>query len=780
MNILENLLKKFIDVPSDLYELTNKHIIEVDDYLKLIDANTLVIGHVETCIDHPNSDHLHITTVNVGNRVEQIVCGAPNVKAGQNVIVALPGTVLPGNFEIKKAAVRGVESNGMICSLKELGFDEKYIPEQYASGIYVFEEDIKPGTNAIEYLGLDGKKLVLGMTTNRGDLLSHLGFAYDLAAIKNVKLDVKAPSIKEIKTKNPMKVKIDTNACLKYDARVMEITVKESPWWLKNALIQSDIRPINNIVDITNYVLIMYGTPLHAFDYSKVNSDEIVVRLAKSGEKVVTLDDQERILEDKDIVITDGKNPIALGGVMGLANTMIDEKSTKIILEAALFDSNYISKTSKRLSLKSDSSLRFERGIEYDRVRLGLEAATELLIELADAKVYEGIQSDETTSTNKVWIKTSYKYLNQRLGMDLTDSEIDAILNRLNYSIDKKDGLKVAAPDYRKDILIEADIVEEIARIYGYNQIPNHALVQNLGGLTPRQKQLRTLKHSLANMGLNEAITYSITGDIEGYPLIGETVEVLMPMSDDKKYLRQSLIPGLLSTISYHESRQITDLGFFEVGHVFAKNTEVEHLAIAITGNSFESTWLKKSLSNDFYTLKGILDSVAKNLKVELTVVQSSEVASLHPGIQGTIKLGNESVGVIGKVHPTFEKKFDIKDVYVSELDLSKLLGLNKQASFESISRFPSVTRDISFLVEETHSIGDILALIKQTARKIISNVELFDVYKGEKVKEGYQSLAVSITFQNKEKTFEKEDIEKALKSIKNRLQFTFKAEVRD
>ncbi len=781
MNILENVLKKFVDVSNDLYEVTNKHIIEVDDYLPLIDANKLVIGHVLTCVDHPNSDHLHITTVDVGGEVLQIVCGAKNVAAGQTVIVALPGTILPGNFEIKKSAIRGVESNGMICSLRELGFDDKYVPDAYKDGIYVFDEAIKPGTDAIKYLGLDGHKVVLGMTPNRGDLLSHLGFAYDLAAVLNKQVKLPKYDIKTINKKNPLTVKIDTKACLKYDARVMEVTIKESPWWLKNALIQSDIRPINNVVDITNYILITYGTPLHAFDFNKVNSNSIVVRLANKGEKVVTLDDETRILTEDDIVITDSKRPIALGGVMGLSNTMIDEHSTKIILEAALFDPAYIARTSKRLNLKSDSSLRFERGIDYHRVHLGLEAATQLLIELADAKVYEGISSDSSHTPEKNWIKTSFEYLNNRLGTKLSNDEILSLFKRLNYEVKTEQGLTVAAPLYRKDILIEADLVEELARIYGYDRIPHHKLIlSSRGGLTKTQKQLRELRHLLADLGLNETINYSITGDIEGYPTIGETIEILMPMSDEKKFLRQSLIPGLISTVSYHQTRQMMDVAIFEMGHVFAKGVEVNHLAVAVSGSLLKSSWQKHEIVADYYALKGILDVVAERLKVELNLKATQVIPSLHPGIQGEIIYQNQVVGYIGKLHPTYEKKFDVSDVYVFEVNLEALTGKNINITFEPVTKFPTVTRDISFIISQEYPIGEVLALIRQTGRKIIADVELFDVYKGEHVKEGYQSLAVSITFQNKEKTFEKEDIEKALKSIKNRLNFTYKAEVRD
>ncbi|VEU82838.1 phenylalanine--tRNA ligase subunit beta [Acholeplasma hippikon] len=783
MNILDSILKKFIEVPSNLDEITNKQIIEVDEFGKVNSTNNLVIGHVLTCIDHPNSDHLHITTVDVGTEVLQIVCGAANVAAGQYVIVALTGAVLPGNFEIKKATVRGVESNGMICSLHELGFDDKYIPEKFAKGIYHFDYEIKPGTNALEVLGLEGNKLVLGMTTNRGDLLSHLGFAYDLASLTNKKVTIPKPKYTTINQKNDIKVAIETDGAYKYDAAVLEVTVKDSPWWLKNALIESDIRPINNVVDITNYILITYGTPLHAFDYSKVNAKEIVVRNAKDGEKVITLDEIERTLTSEDVVITNGKEAIAVAGVMGLENTVIDENTTKMILEAALFDPKRIQKTSKRLGLKSDSSLRFERGIEQDRVRIGMEAAIDLLVELADAKVYEGISSVEHLKPLNPFIETSVETLNKKLGLALSKSEVIEYFKRLNYEV--KDGSKLAfkAPEYRKDILIEADLVEELARIYGYDNIINQRLsLANLGGLTYKQKMVRKLRHLLAHNGLHEAINYSLVDrdELDEFKSIGDKVELLMPMSEDRVVLRQSLIPGLVRNISYHHARQMNDVSFFEIGKVFAKGVEYEHLAIALDGKLVDSTYLNNDLVANYYVLKGLLDLIGNNLGFKFDVKKTSDINALHPGIQGEIYVGNQAVGYIGKLHPTYEQKNDVKDIFVLELDLSILDKTYQPVVFESISKFPSITRDLSFIISKEHAISDVLALIYQTARKLITKIELFDVYQGDKVEAGFQSLAVSITFNNKEKTLEKEDVEKAMKSIKNRLGFTFKAVVRD
>ncbi|WP_025725129.1 phenylalanine--tRNA ligase subunit beta [Acholeplasma granularum] len=780
MFILENILKNFIKVPSNLYEVTNQQIIEVDAYETLNSSTKLVVGHVLECVKHPNSDHLSLTKVNIGSEVLSIVCGAKNVDKGQYVIVAQVGSVLPGNFEIKEATVRGEKSLGMICSLTELGFDEKYIQEEFKNGIFYFDHEVTPGTNGLEALGLHLNKLLLGLTPNRGDLLSHLGFAYDLASMLNIPVTIPKTNFKESNQVNNIDVVLDTNDCHLYNLRVMDVTVKESPIWLKNALIQSDIRPINNVVDITNYILITYGTPLHAFDFNKVNSSKIVVRNALDNEVVETLDEVTRNLQTTDIVITNGEKPIALGGVMGLNNSSIDNNTTKIMLEAALFNKNSIAQTSKRLNLRSDSSLRFERGVESSRVLMGLEAATQMLVELADAMVYKNITSNQTILPVNPTIEVNPKNVNRLLGTELTLQEIINYLTRLNYKVNKNDNnIEVQAPDYRKDIEIEADVIEEILRVYGYHHIENKKVQPtSIGELSTKQKNIRKLKNMLSGFGLNEVINYSLVSqkEIKGFPQIGKNVEILMPLSDDRHILRQSLIPGLLKTLNYHLSRQITDLAIFETGHVFAEGIEQNNLAILLQSKLLDSSYLKQDIQNDFYVLKGLLDKIGAIFNLEFEVKKSNESAALHPGIQGTIYLRNQVIGIIGKTHPLTDQTFDIKDCYVLEINLDFLNENYNELTFEQISKYPSLQRDISFVVSKTYPVSDILAIIKQTARKYLTNIEVFDVYEGENVETGSHSVAISMTFNDPVKTLEKQDIEKILKSVQNRLEFNFKA----
>jgi phenylalanyl-tRNA synthetase beta chain len=513
MVVTQKALENFIKTPQYIEALTNQKITEIESFEVRADDPFVVVGKVLTRVDHPNSDHLNLTTVDVGHGdILNIVCGAKNVDTGQTVIVAKVGAILPGNFEIKEAVIRGEQSKGMICSLKELGFSDKVIPEAFKDGIYYFNEAFQPGYSGYKALGQVGFKMELGLTPNRGDLLSVLGYAYDLSAMLNMKVQVPKYTFKSSKKHNK-KVTIQSEACSKYMGRVFEnVVIKESPWWIKSLLIDNDIRPINNVVDITNYVLLLMGTPLHTFDAAKFTSDNIMIRQAKDQEKVVTLDGQERTLLASDLVISNGSLPVALAGVMGLENTMVTDKTDTIFLEAALFDPKTVLETSKRLNLRSDSSLRFERGVGYDRVALGLDLATQLLIDLADATLIGETVSDERPVDKKV-VATSINNINAALGLMLSKDEIINYLMRLRFEVvlSNEDDITCIVPYDRYDISIEADIVEEVGRIYGLDLIPSSPLKTSLEGkLSIEQKKTRQLEHLLTSLGFQQVITYSL------------------------------------------------------------------------------------------------------------------------------------------------------------------------------------------------------------------------------------------------------------------------------
>ena len=785
MKINENILKKYIEIPEKIEEITNNHIIEVESFGPLSDITHLVIGKVLTCEKHPDSDHLSLTTVDLGDEIKQIVCGAPNVAANQTVIVAKVGAVLPGNFVIKEAKIRGVESSGMICSLTELGIDEKYLTKEENTGIHVIKEPLKPGSSALAYLGLEGFNLELGLTPNRSDLLSHVGFAYDLGAMTNQKVTLPKIKIKEENTENPLKITSEAKDCFEYNARYFDdIEVKESPLWLKNTLLAADIRPINNVVDISNYVLIEYGTPLHMFDAKKVETNHIHVRYAKENETVITLDEEKRTLENTDLVITNNKEVIAIAGVMGLLNTSITNETKEVILEAAYFNPQTIAKTSKRLNLKSDSSLRFERGIDQSLVIEGLNRASELLIELANAKVRKGVLIHKENQHKTETISFELHEINQKSGLSLTAKEVKNYLERLRYQVEQnKESFKVFAPENRYDIFELADIVEEIIRVHGFDSIPVTKLsIAGQGKLSSRQRKVRNLRHLLADLGLNEIITYSLISEEELNLFKNDQnpITLMMPLSANRNILRQSLLVGLIETISYNQTRQNENNAFFEIGKTYTKETENLTLSIGLSGKYINASWIKKDVASDFFLLKGLLEKVTNQLGIQLDYVKTEEHSQLHPGIQANLIYQNQIVGVIGQTHPNLERKYDINKSYVLELNLEEILKNKQEHTYQLFSKYPSITRDIAFIVDKTYPVSDIIALIKQTTRKYLTNYEMFDLYQGTHVQEGKHSLAFSLTFNDPQKTLEKEDVDKIMKSVRNRLEFTFKAEIRD
>lgn len=778
MKISTNMLKNVLGyLPDNLCELTNGYITEVEDYQKMVVASGLVTGYVLTCEDHENSDHLHVTTVDLGNGlVEQIVCGAKNVSAGQYVIVATPGAVLPGGFEIKRSKIRGVESNGMICSLEELGIEEKNVDPRYREGIYNFPEAVELGVDPLHLLGLDQHTIELSLTPNRADLLSVLGYAYDISAVLDKKLTYREPEVFEVDTLNPLVVKNDSDGCRRYFARTIDVKVGPSPEWLRSSLIASGIRPINNVVDITNYVMLELGTPLHAFDKAKFETNKIHIRQAKDGEEVVSLDEVKRTLTDKDIVITNGIYPVAIAGVMGLLNTTVDEDTTSIILEAASFDSKMIQETSKRLDLRSDSSLRFERGIDETRVRVAINRAAQMMVELAGGVVYSEIAASNEAYPKPVKIEITAADVNKTLGINLDESQLRSILKRLNIISVSEHVYMV--PSYRNDLRIKADLIEEVARIYGLNEIPMILPETNsLGKYSNRQSKVLEIKRIMRHLGFNEVINYSLTKK-ETISLFTDPsqdqVELLHPMSEDKKVLRHSLINGLLDNVGYHLSRQMSDLKFFEIGSTYYSHGEPLHLACIIEGNYEASTWKKDGIKADFYVLKGILDSLLGHFDLKVDYEKAS-LEGLHPGVTAKISLNNEKIGYIGKIHPSLGI-----EAYVFEINLEVVLKhIQKQGLFETISRYPSITRDLAFIVDKQFPTQKIHALIYQTARKFLTDLTLFDVYEDEKIGLDKKSLAFSMTFNSKEKTLETADIDKLMKSILNRLQYEFKAEIR-
>ena len=778
MIITKTQLEKWIKIPKNIFKLTNEHIAEVENFTnKYVEAKGLVTGLVLTKEKHPNADTLSLTTVDVGDgKIRNIVCGASNVEVGQYVIVATMGAVLPGDFEIKPVEIRGIPSEGMICSLEELHVMD--IPEEYSDGIFFFPEPVELGLNALEVLKFNDFVMELDLTPNNGHLLSVLGFAYDLAAVTNQKITIPKYKVKEVDKENPLTVKIEDKGCTLYHARMAEVVVKKSPWWLQSELIKRGIEPINNVVDISNFILFEYGTPLHMFDADLFGSETIVVRSAKDGEKVESLTGQQHELSSEDIVITNGTNPTAVGGVVGLSNSMVFDTTSKIIIEAAHFKSERIQKTAAKIG-RSDSSLRYERGVDQNMVKVALETAAYLLVEYADAKVYQGIAHDQVEKIKPVKIKISPTYVNKLLGTRLTKKKIISLLERYQFEVAEKDNhLLVTIPTRRPDLKIDADLVEEIGRLYGYNKIENKPLVSDLtGGKVGNENKITYLRNNLASIGLNEVISYSLlhSKSVHDFNNLGTPYELLSPITEDHKVMRQSLLNGLYQTYRYNLARQNKIINIFEVGRVFSKDSEPTYLAALINHKLNYNVWQKDDIKVDFYTIKGLLEMILSKLGIDVLFKESNN-KSFHPYRQAYILLDEEVVGIIGQLHPTLTKE---DEVYAFEVDLEKLLDVEISNEYTPISKYPKVERDIAFVVSNDVNITEIETIIKQTARKYLVSLTLFDVYEGENIKEGHRSLAYRLVLNSNEQTLESRDVDKVMKSVINRLGFMFKAEIR-
>lgn len=778
--------------PEDLAEKITRSGIEVDAVIdRASGMDKVVVGYVESKEKHPEADKLNICQVDVGEaEPQQIICGAPNVDAGQKVIVARPGAHLPGGIKIKKAKLRGHESNGMICSLQELGIEGKLVPKAYAEGIYVLPADAEVGSDALAVLGLRDTVLELGLTPNRSDALSMLGVAYEVGAILSE--EVKYPEIayhtSSEKVEDLLKLRVeDLQANPMYVAKVVKnVKIAESPMWLQHRLMAAGVRPHNNVVDVTNYILMEYGQPLHAFDYDSLATGEIVVRKATEGEKITTLDDQERTLKATDLVITNGKEPVAIAGVMGGANSEVTETTTTVVIESAYFDGLTVRQTSRNLGLRSDASARFEKGVDPNRVIPAAERAAALLAELAGGEVLEGTCIVDDLDKTPARVVVSPDFINERLGMKISLEDMLSILERLKFGVEAANGLLIIdAPTRRQDIKIEEDIVEEIARLYGYDEIPMTLPegANQVGKLTAYQANRRVVRDYLEGAGLYQAVTYSLTSEAlsQRFALKAEPVtRLLMPMSEDRSTLRQSLIPHLIEAAAYNVARKADSVALYEVGSVFLGQTEEglpfeeEHVAAVLTGKWLDHAWQGEKKEVDFFVLKGIIEGVIGKLGLtDRIAFVKTEVAGLHPGRTASILLDGEQVGIIGGLHPAEQKSWGVKDTYVMEMNLVALLHANASEAplgYKAVPRFPAMSRDIALVMDRATAAGEVITAIRSAGVKLLKDIRVFDVYEGEKMEAGKKSVAFSLTYFDPERTLTDDEVvaahNKVLKAI--------------
>ena len=765
---------------------------EVEEVIPLASGTNLIIGEVIFCQDHPDSDHLHVLKVNLGPKYgeEQIVCGAPNARKGLKVIVARVGAKLPGG-EIKNSTIRGVASNGMCCSLLELGVDAKYLKVEQTKGIEELPLDAPVGEeNVLGYLGLDDTVLNLKVLANRPDLLGIYQVAKEIAAVFN--RPVKIPNYEEVKTfDTKLVVGSETSRCSQFSGKeIRGIKIKESPLWMSRFLMASGTRSINNIVDIGNYVMLLTGQPLHMYDADKLPKAELIARDNYDGD-FVALDEKSYKIIPGDITITSDHKNMCLGGVMGSLECAVDENTKNIYIEAASFDGASIRHTSNRLGLVSESSQRFVKGTNHFQARDVINFASFLIKELCEAKEFSDIKEYQAEQYVQKVIKTSTSRINNRLGTSFDAKTIKETLERLHFEVEGNDEFIVKVPQARLDVTCDADLSEEVIRLLGYQYVRSELpkLDTTLGALTPAQYRLKTIRDYLLSIGLDECLTYSLVSkkNATKFNLLNkeEHYVILNPLTDDREVFRTHILHSLLETASYNVARQNKDLALFETSNMVSKSSRSEHLAIVLVGNAHEQGLLKQSPYN-FYHMKGIVEEVFAILGIEKTRYKfdkQREIASeLHPGKAADIIFQNQVIGKLGELYPTLYNEYGLgkTNVVVLELNLEPLLNakvsINKMASY---SRFPSVTRDLALVVKKDVSAAELIRTIKMVGKGLVNEAEVFDVFEGLTVGLNKKSLAISINFTSDDHTLQDKEINDVLDKIKFELNRVHNAELR-
>lgn len=791
------LSRSFLDEYVDTKGISNKELAdmmtkvgnEYESISEIANATNLVIGEVLECIPHPNSDHLHICKVNVGTDIRQIVCGAPNVKANIKVIVALPGAKL-GDIVIKEGVIRQEESKGMLCSLQELGLDSKYLTDEAKKGIHILGDDAVVGSDPLEYLGLDDSYIDFELTSNRNDLLSVLGMAYEVGAILNEKVKLPETTIeKEIEdVKDYISVDVETENCPLYLARIVKnVTINESPNFIKKRLMASGIRPINNVVDISNYVMLEYGQPLHFFDYDALGN-KIIIRQAKQDEELTTLDGTSRTLDQSDIVIANENHAVALAGVMGGLKEEIEETTKNIAIESAIFNPVNIRKTSRKI-LMSEASSRFEKGLDPKRTYAAIDRACYLLEKYANATVIKGIEKYDKISYKENVIKLNKNKISKVLGLEINSDEIVDVFNRLGFkTIVDKENYVVDVPSRRMDIKIEEDLIEEIGRIHGIDNIEGKLPTEEIkpGKRTYSYEIEKIVKENLISSGLKEVITYSLVDekmlnqfkeeDFDSY-------KVLRPISKDKEYMRNSIVPSLINVYNYNVSRKNESVNIFEVSETYVKidnkMKESKKVAILMSGDLSETKWLGIKQTANFYLLKGIVINLLNYLgfKGRIVIDSTCDINELHPYNKASIYVDREKVGYIGKVHPEISKK----DLYVCEINLTKVMTLHiKPIKNKEISKYPTIKKDVAFVVDNNIKSLDITNTIKKVGTQLLKDIDIFDLYTGNNIIGSKKSIAYTLTFNSSDRTLTEEEVDKIFRNIIEKVETTYNAKIRD
>jgi len=801
MNVTYNWLKEFVDFdlsPGQLADMLTMLGLEVEGMdIQGSGMDDVVVARVEEKRQHPNADKLSLCKVNSGTELLDVVCGAQNFNAGDTVALAKIGAVLPGDFRIKRSKIRGEESCGMLCSEKELGLAEE------SAGIMVLPSGLPLGQPVFEALGLKDTLLEIGLTPNRADCLSVIGIAREIAAKLGKKTIQPQQTIVEgsVNAGDMISVTVeDSELCPRYAARYISgCRVAPSPEWLVKRLKAVGIRSINNIVDVTNLVMMELGQPLHAFDCDHLSGSRIVVRRAVEGEPFITLDGQQRVLTASDLVICDGQRPVALAGVMGGQNSEISDATANVLLESAWFKPSAIRATSKRLGLHTESSHRFERGIDIGGVIRALDRAAALIAELSGGSVARGGLDVYAETVKPATIRFRPARSNALIGIELPREEIIDILRRLDFDVrELPDGnLDVTAPTYRIDIEREIDLVEEIARLNGFDKIPTTMPLARIASDRPTEHQRleRSVRNLLVAQGMNEIINFSFTspGAADKLLLLEDdprrsVIKLANPLVEEQSVMRTSLLPGLLETVSRNISFRSLDLRLFEMRRVYLTKADDEmphepvFIAGALTGARQIESWNHAGETVDFYDAKGVLENIFAALNIVNIKWNADSLASYyHPGKSCSVFSGRERIGTVGEIHPTVLEQFGLeKPVYCFELDFEKLVKLSRQQFTAAVpSRFPDSTRDIALLAPEAVSAEMIVECVRSVKVQEIEQVDIFDVYRGAGIPEGFKSIAIRIRYRSYDRTLIDEEIAsfhgKVIESLVNKVKVSIR-----
>lgn len=789
-------LKQYVDIKEDIKQLENTltmigQEVEATD-IQGENLGNVVVGQVVEYGRHPEAEKLTLLKVDIGGEEPlQIVCGAPNHKLGDKVVVATIGAVLPGDFKIKKSKIRGVESQGMLCSEVELGLGED------GDGIIILPEDAPIGVEYREYVGLNDVVFELEITPNRPDCLSHIGIAREVAAYYGRKVkypDYTLNEIIESINNSHVATRIeDRERCKRFAGRIIKnITVGESPEWLKTRVRSMGLKPINNVVDATNFILFEYNQPLHAYDIEKINGKQIIVRAALPGEKVLTLDGIERELNNGELVIADTDKILGIAGIMGGEDSKVTEDTKTIFLEVAYFTPENIRKTSKRLGVSSDSSYRFERGVDIENIPEVLDRAAALIAELTGGEVLHGVLDKYTEKYEKIEIPLNIKKLRTFMGKDIESDIVGKILTNLGLGIKTLDQetLLVTPPSYRGDLYRTEDLYEEVIRIYGFENIEDKMPVEDI---TPGKKDegiaiVDKAKNILASIGLQEVINYSFIAR-EAIKLLGvttPTMEITNPISEDMAVMRPTLVYSLLCNLRDNLNRNQNNLRFFEVSKVFVPGEdglaiEDYRVGIALAGRDNKSLWNPKPEAYDFYSLKGFVEKFLEYMGINRYQLERSSNANFHPGRSADIKIGKVVIGTFGEIHPEVAEAMDIKRerAYIAELDLTKMMQyMGATVKYEKIVKYPEVTRDLAIVLDRDILVGAMMNDIKKSSN-FIESVELFDIYQGDKIDGDKKSVAISIVLRKKDGTLEEKEINTTVEKILEIIAKNYKGEIR-